>query len=147
MTNRISSTGRFALPLVLMCLGLGLYAPPALAQYDLTWYTFDGGGAMFSAVGPYELSGTIGQPDAGTLKGGPYTVYGGFWSAGLSCYGFTPCDTNCDGSVNAQDIQPFRLALLGNPSNCSPCNSDINADGSINAYDIEGFVHCLLNPP
>jgi hypothetical protein len=25
------------------------------------------------------VSGTIGQPDAGTLTGGPYSVTGGFW--------------------------------------------------------------------
>jgi len=27
------------------------------------------------------VSGTIGQPDAGTTSGGPFTLVGGFWSA------------------------------------------------------------------
>lgn len=57
-----------------------------------------------------------------------------------------PCDTNCDGSVNAQDIEPFVAALHGNPPACSPCNSDVNADGSINAFDIAPFVDCLNGP-
>lgn len=48
--------------------------------YDLNWYTIDGGGAMFSSSGGYELSGTIGQPDAGQpMTGGEYTLTGGFW--------------------------------------------------------------------
>jgi hypothetical protein len=58
---------------------------PASAQsggtYDLTWSTIDGGGGMFSTGGTYELSGTIGQPDAGKLSGGIYTLNGGFWNA------------------------------------------------------------------
>ena len=48
--------------------------------YDLTWNTIDGGGYMYSTGGGYSLGGTIGQPDAGLLSGGVYTVAGGFWS-------------------------------------------------------------------
>lgn len=55
----------------------------ALAQsgggYDLSWSTIDGGGYTFSAGGDYTLGGTIGQPDAGVLSGGSYTLAGGFW--------------------------------------------------------------------
>ena len=46
---------------------------------DLSWYTVDGGGATFSTGGPYSLGGTIGQPDAGVMSGGSYTLAGGFW--------------------------------------------------------------------
>jgi len=49
--------------------------------YDLTWSTIDNGGAMFSSGGVYQLSGSIGQPDAGTLSGA-YTLAGGFWGGG-----------------------------------------------------------------
>lgn len=59
---------------------------PVVAQigdgYDLTWSTIDGGGAMFSTGGGYSLGGTIGQPDAGLLSGGGYTLAGGFWGGG-----------------------------------------------------------------
>lgn len=55
---------------------------PAAAQsgggYDLTWNTIDGGGGV-SNGSTYSLSGTIGQPDAGTMIGGAYTLNGGFW--------------------------------------------------------------------
>ena len=52
----------------------------ALAQADgfsLPWYTIDGGAAS-SQGGGFELSGTIGQPDAGALYGGEFTLAGGF---------------------------------------------------------------------
>ncbi len=56
-----------------------LAAMNALAQsYSLDWFTIDGGGGA-STGGVYALSGTIGQPDAGTLSGGSYTLEGGFW--------------------------------------------------------------------
>jgi hypothetical protein len=51
----------------------------ALAQsYSIDWYTIDGGGGT-STGGVYTVSGTIGQPDAGTMSGGNYTLQGGFW--------------------------------------------------------------------
>ncbi|MCS6909623.1 MAG: hypothetical protein NZM11_03520 [Anaerolineales bacterium] len=40
----------------------------------------DGGGATFSSGGGYELGGMVGQPDAGTLSGGNFTLAGGFWN-------------------------------------------------------------------
>jgi hypothetical protein len=48
-------------------------------SYLMDWFTIDGGGGT-SAGGQYTLSGTIGQPDAGTLTGGSFTLRGGFWS-------------------------------------------------------------------
>lgn len=51
----------------------------AEAGFDLSWWTVDGGGGA-SAGGGYELSGTIGQPDAGPAHGGSgYELAGGFW--------------------------------------------------------------------
>ena len=62
--------------------------PGALAQsgggYDLTWSTIDGGGYTFSTGGSYSLGGTVGQPDAGALSGGGYTLGGGFWGGGAA---------------------------------------------------------------
>ena len=79
------------------CLLLLLAAVPALAQsgggyqvarsgYDLTWSTVDGGGGTFSTGEGYSLGGTAGQPDAGVLSGGGYTLAGGFWGAGAPGY-------------------------------------------------------------
>jgi hypothetical protein len=71
-----------ALAVGLAVAGLLALAAAALAQsggpYDLTWNTFDGGGGS-GAGGHFTLSGAAGQPDAGPMSGGVYTLGGGFW--------------------------------------------------------------------
>ena len=48
--------------------------------YSIDWYKVSGGGGT-STGGTYQVSGTIGQPDAsGAMSGGNYSVTGGFWS-------------------------------------------------------------------
>jgi len=46
--------------------------------YSIDWFTIDGGGGT-STGGVYAVSGTIGQPDAGHMSGGNFTIDGGFW--------------------------------------------------------------------
>jgi len=77
---------------VLLALALLLLTGVALADggYDLSWFTVDGGGGMWSTGGGYALAGTAGQPDAGVLAGGDYTLSGGFWGAGGMYFGFLP---------------------------------------------------------
>lgn len=48
-------------------------------SYNIDWSTVDGGGGT-STGGVSSVSGTIGQPDAGTMSGGNYSLTGGFWS-------------------------------------------------------------------
>ncbi len=49
-------------------------------SYSIDWYKVSGGGGT-STGGTYQVSGTIGQPDAsGALTGGGYSLTGGFWS-------------------------------------------------------------------
>jgi len=69
---------RFALSLT--CLTALLLLPvSSLAQnYSIDWFTVDGGGGT-STGGVYSVSGTIGQPDAGQMNGGNFTLDGGFW--------------------------------------------------------------------
>jgi hypothetical protein len=68
---------------VLVAIALLLAVSTALAQgngYDLSWFTVDGGGGTVSNGGSgYALTGTAGQPDAGALTNGSYTLVGGFW--------------------------------------------------------------------
>jgi hypothetical protein len=47
-------------------------------NFAVPWHTVDGGGGT-STGGIYSVSGTIGQPDAGVLRGGNYALLGGFW--------------------------------------------------------------------
>jgi hypothetical protein len=73
--------------LIVVCLVafLALAAYPVLAEssttYDLSWWTVDGGGATGLTSGSYTLSGTAGQPDAGSLSSGDYDLAGGFWTS------------------------------------------------------------------
>lgn len=56
----------------------------ASGQYELSWYTIDGGGGQ-SSGGAYTLTGTIGQADAAWSSGGSYELLGGFWPGGPIC--------------------------------------------------------------
>src|SRR5262245_2970480 len=63
-----------------LALGISVFAGTALGQtYSIDWHTIDGGGGM-STGGGYSVSGTIGQPDAGAMRGGTYSIEGGFWA-------------------------------------------------------------------
>jgi hypothetical protein len=58
-------------------------------------------------------------------------------------------DLNCDGAVNAFDIDLFVLALSDPDAyaaaypNCNILNADINCDQTVNAFDIDPFVALL----
>ncbi len=60
-------------------------------------------------------------------------------------------DMNCDGVVNAFDIDGFVQAITdlatwqaANPC-CNTLNGDIDCDGAVNAFDIDAFVICVTN--
>jgi len=61
------------------CFLLSALCIQAWGQYSIDWSTMDGGGGT-STGGGYSVSGTIGQPDAGVMSGGNFTLQGGFWS-------------------------------------------------------------------
>jgi len=76
MKRETSSQKTKALLLLLL---LSLAVPGVYAQnYSIDWFTIDGGGGT-STGGVFSVSGTIGQPDAGHMSGGNYTLDGGFW--------------------------------------------------------------------
>jgi hypothetical protein len=80
---------RFALPeqskiftvLALLLSTLNFQLSTAYAQqYSINWFKVAGGGGA-STGGTYQVSGTIGQHDAGgPMTGGNYSLTGGFWS-------------------------------------------------------------------
>src|SRR5258705_3751236 len=77
--NQETSLGKTKVLLFLVVLAVA--APALRAQnYSIDWFTIDGGGGA-STGGVYSVSGTIGQPDAGRMSGGSYTMDGGFWGA------------------------------------------------------------------
>jgi hypothetical protein len=84
---------------------------------------------------------------------GWYSFTGGTAAAlhyALSVKAWDVCDMNCDGSINAFDIDPFVLALAGGQAayelsfpTCNWYNADANGDNSVDSFDIDPFVDCL----
>ena len=117
---------------------LGMFVTAALLQaagepaFEMTRSTIDGGGVMRSAADDYEMSGTIGQTDAGVMTGDDFELTGGFW------FGLAQTDCNEDGLVSLFDHEPFTSCLLGpgggiGPGSC-PC-FDVDRDGDITLID------------
>ena len=122
--------GRLVLCTALATVGLPLLV---LAQnFEISRHTIDGGGVMRSAGGEFELSGTIGQPDAGLLSGGSIELAGGFW------FPIAPTDCNEDGSANLLDFEAFETCL-GGPADGVPegCSCfDVDGSGNVDLRDV-----------
>jgi hypothetical protein len=120
---------------------------------DLTWNTIDCGGGTSAtglAIGGndmFELNGTIAQPDAGVLSGGPYTLSGGFWPGpdpnGVSCEG----DADGTGAVDVDDLIAVILGWGACPA-CPPshCASDVAPFPNGNcATDVDDLISVILH--
>lgn len=80
-------------------------APMAGADFAIDWFTIDGGGATSVSGTAFELTGTIGQPDATvvSMSGGEFELVRGFWAVGFApapC----PADIDGDGVVGQADL-------------------------------------------
>lgn len=112
-------------------------------DYTIDWHTIDGGGVMHVTGGSYELSGTIGQHDAGPtapMVGGPYELAGGFWVVSQICY--CPGDMNGDGIKDARDVQKF-VACFTSGGSCQ-C-ADVSLESGVTLDDVPVFVEDLLS--
>ena len=70
---------KVAFLLLALVLFIGVFNSDA-QPYSVGWSKISGGGGT-SAGGTYQVTGTIGQPDAsGVMSGGNYSATGGFWS-------------------------------------------------------------------
>ena len=115
------------------------FAVPADAQ-DL-----DGDGDR-SEPTPFDLDGSarfVDDPSASDTGNGapPLVDMGAFEVQIETC---DPCDMDCDGVVNAFDIEPFLDLLFGGGKPCDSCTGDVDGNGEINAFDIEPFLNCLF---
>ena len=132
MSRKAQTTIRALLILQIVC----VVTTAVLADYNMDWHTIDGGGVVTSTGGNYELSGTIGQHDAGQVSGGTYTLTGGFWFE-------TPRgDCNADGLVNLFDHGDFVPCLDGPGAELADpaCRCfDFDADEDIDLLDFAEF--------
>jgi hypothetical protein len=71
------------------------------------------------------LTGTIGQPDAGSMNGGQYELLGGFWPGGPLCF------------VEFGDFARFAELWLETGDDLP---ADLYEDGVVNLLDLKVFV-------
>jgi hypothetical protein len=105
-----------------------LLASAANADYNISWHTIDGGGGQ-SSGGPYMVTGTIAQPDAGYSESGRYEVLGGFWPGGPLCI------------VDFEDFARFAELWLYEGEGLP---ADLDGNGYVNLYDLKLFVDMWL---
>jgi hypothetical protein len=75
----------YLVTIVVVLMGLTVPASSARAApqvtYDLVQSSIGPGGS--GSAGVYDLSSSIGQPGAGEVSAGSYTLGGGFWGGGV----------------------------------------------------------------
>ena len=120
-------------------LTLALVSNTSFGDYTIDWWTIDGGGEMWTTGGDFELSGTIGQSDAGVLMTvGDYALSGGFWLSAAEdefCYG----DLDGDNDVDLADLAQL-LANYGTPSGAVYEDGDLDADGDVDLADLAALL-------
>jgi hypothetical protein len=116
--------------ILLVCVGATM-----ADDFEISRSTIDGGGTMRTTGGTFELSGTIGQPDAGKMSGGDLDMTGGFWFA------LAPTDCNEDGGVSLLDYETFVTCLTGPAASViSGCECfDVNRSGTVDMRDFTGL--------
>lgn len=138
ITSRIVHGGLFLMLTVL--------AEASLGQTAVDWWSIDGGSAVSLTGGGYNLSGTIGQPDAGlaTLSGDGYQVQGGFWP-GVLCPVRIPGDMDGDCDVDAADFLVFVACAAGPgvPYTGDCARADLDGDMDVDQDDFAVFQRCL----
>ncbi len=93
-------------------------------DYNITWYTIDGGGGT-SSGGSFKLEGTVGQHDAAYSQGPQYKLYGGFWPQGYLCL------------INFDDYARFADYWLQSGTHMP---ADLYPDDFVDEYDLMLFA-------
>ena len=112
-------------------------------DFSLDWWTIDNGGEMFTTGGDdFELSGTIGQPDAGpVMTGDVFELTGGFWAGAVEaefCFGDIE-PFGGDGDVDLADLAQL-LANYGTPSGATYWDGDLDGDGDVDLADLAALL-------
>jgi len=68
------------LVLCTLLVGVSIASAQSGGVYEV-WGNVGAGGTV--SGGAYEIAATIGQPEAGQISGGAYTLGGGFWGGGV----------------------------------------------------------------
>lgn len=123
------------------CIALGITAfagvSSASAQlFEIPWYTVDAGGGTSVGSG-FELTGTVGQPDAGPeLTSGNYLLEGGFWYGSSGPSNSCRPDFTHDGVLDFFDVSAFLAAY----SAMDPSADFATPFGVFDFFDVSAFI-------
>jgi hypothetical protein len=125
--------------LAALLLALSLVALPALAQpagFSIPSFTAMGG-VRTSGGGGFVLRGTSGRPDAGSLRGGTYTLAGSFLPGIGEPALVVPGDATGDDRVRGDDLRVLDDAF-GSRRETPDWNPrlDLSGDGLIDILDM-----------
>jgi hypothetical protein len=140
-----SKTWRLALLLCFIILHSSFCLRAWGQSYSIDWYKVSGGGGT-STGATYQVTGTIGQPEAGgAMSGGQYSVTGGFWSliaVVQTAGGPTLAITNSGNSVTISwPVAPAGVVLqqnnnLANPAGWSTYGGTVNTANGTSSITI-----------
>jgi len=140
-----SKTWRLALA---FCLLISTFCLCASAQdYTNKWFTVNGGGRS-STGGVYTITGTAGQPDAGVMRQGEYTVNGGFWGliAVVQTPGAPPLTIRGAGSNSVLVCWPYPSESYGLQQCTNLTTANWAADASVPAH-VGNEWQVTVSPP
>ncbi len=109
------------------------FAP--VSAFTVDWSTIDGGGGAMSG-GTFQISGTIGQPDASSrasrLSGADFQIIGGYWAVTLP-----ECASDFDGNgfVTGDDFDAFVNEFVAGTD-----DADFDGNGFVTGDDYDAFV-------
>ncbi len=130
----------------------------AAPNYDLSWFSINGGGDSYGSSTNYQIGYSVGQSVAGEGSSASYDLGIGFWYGAYILCSAVPGDANGTGSITLGDIiqvvnyifDKDKLPCLGiDPGNCwTPvpfCRGDANNNGSITLGDIIHLVNYVFD--
>ena len=119
-----------------------IMAAAGVPAYEIVRSSVDGGGAMTSVGGEYELASSIGRPQ-GVMTGNGYGITGGLW------YEIPAGDCTEDGYVDMFEHEEFSGCLTG-PGAGEPFDEclcfDIDRSGSIDLLDYASVQAAFTGP-
>ena len=126
----------------LLAIQLAVATVAVAGDFSLDWSTMDGGGSLRASGAGFELSATVGQPDATiqVMVGSGFELTGGFWAISAGP-GFGDCDGN--GDIDIADFVLFADCIAGpeNPTGlgCTCLDPDSANDGDCDLRDFAEF--------
>ena len=130
-----------------LLLAFALSAAQAQTDYTNKWSTVDGGGRS-STGGVYTISGTAGQPDAGVMRAGEYTVNGRFWGliAVVQTPGAPPLSIRRGDGTNVLVCWPYPSESYGLQQCTNLTTANWVADASVPAH-VGNEWQVTVSPP